>query len=108
MATAFVFHPDVSYERTQRIRAATVMPSPGLRYVAAITGPWKIFEVVEADSLDQLAKRLDSLSGNEMGGSADPPTAMALGAGKVKRSEYGAHTAFVRIDVQVDDSRDLL
>jgi hypothetical protein len=106
MSTAFVFHPDVSYERVQRIRDAEVMPAPGLRYVAAITGPWKIFEVVEAETLDDLAKRLDSLS--DVGGSGDPPNAIVVGAGKVKRSEYRTHTALVRIDVRVDDSRVLL
>jgi DNA-binding Lrp family transcriptional regulator len=108
MSTAFVFHPDVSYERVQRIRDAKMMPAPGLRYVAAITGPWKIFEVVEAETLVQLAKRLDSPFGSDVAGSGDPPNAIVVGAERVRRSKYGAHTALVRIDVRVDDSRDVL
>ena len=109
MSTAFVFHPDVSYERVRGIRDAKVMPAPGLRYVAAITGPWKIFEVVDAGTLDELAPRLDSPSGIYGGGSADPPNAFVVGsAGKVRRSQYRMHTALVRIDVRVDDSSSLL
>jgi hypothetical protein len=108
MSTAFVFHPDVSFERVRMIREAKVMPATGLRYVAAVTGPWKIFEIVEADALGDLAKRLDSLSGSDMGGSADPPNAFVVGTERVRRSEYRTHTALVRIDVRVDDSRVLL
>jgi DNA-binding Lrp family transcriptional regulator len=106
MSTAFVFHPDVSFERVRTIREAKVMPAPGLRYVAAVTGPWKIFEIVEAEAIDHLAKRLDSLSG--VGGSGDPPNAFVVGTERVRRSDYRTHTALVRIDVRVDDSRVLL
>jgi hypothetical protein len=88
MSTAFVFHPDPSYERVQRIREAKVMPAPGLRYVAPATGPWKIFEVLEADALDDLAKRLESLAGSDGGVSGDPPNAFVVGSQKVRRSEY--------------------
>jgi DNA-binding Lrp family transcriptional regulator len=108
MSTAFVFHPDVSFERVRTIREARVMPAPGLRYVAAVTGPWKIFEIVEAEALDDLAKRLDSLAGGDAGGSGDPPNAFVVGTERVRRSVYRTHTALVRIDVGVDDPRVLL
>jgi DNA-binding Lrp family transcriptional regulator len=101
--TAFVFAPDASYGLVQQIRSAGAMPVAGLRYVASVTGPWKIVKIVTFDGLGQLADRLESLS--EAG---DPPTAISFGRAQVKRSEYRTHTAFIRIDVRVDDPRTLI
>jgi hypothetical protein len=103
MGSAFVFDPEASYGKVQQIRAATKMPVAGLRYVAAVTGPWKIFEVVEFDGLGELADRLDAVTGSNAGGSGDPPNALAIGTERVRRSHYKTHTALVRVDVRVDD-----
>lgn len=106
MGTAFVFDPTGNYQVVEAIREATVMPAVGLRYVAAVTGPFKIFKVVDFDALDQLDDTLDSLSGE--GVSLDPPNAVVIGTAKVRRSRYLSHTALVRIDVTVADPADLL
>ncbi|MET0800654.1 MAG: hypothetical protein ABWZ53_05755 [Actinomycetota bacterium] len=101
MDTAFVFDPKGNYKAVQKIRDAGMMPVAGLRYVASVTGPYKIFQVVTVDTLDQLDDRLDSLPGG--GGSDDPPTALVIGNAKVRKSTYLAHTALVRIDVRAAD-----
>jgi hypothetical protein len=108
MGTAFVFEPKGNYQVVQKIRNAGVMPAAGLRYVAAVTGPFKIFQVVRYPEIGALADRLDGLPG--AGGAADPPNALAMGGGnaKVRRSTYRTHTALVRIDVSVADPSDLL
>jgi uncharacterized protein with GYD domain len=108
MATAFVFDPRGNYKVVRKIREAGTMPAIGLRYVASVTGPYKIFQVVDFDATVQLDDRLDSLPG--AGGSDDPPNALALrpGQAKVRRSTYLAHTALVRIDVSVADPNDLM
>src|SRR5207247_2230259 len=93
-----VFSPDASYGLVQVIRNAGRMPVVGLRYVAAVTGPWKIFEVVEFERLDQLAAQAESLS----------PTAIVIDRDQVRRSIYLAHTAFVRIHTEAADPTDLL
>lgn len=102
MGTAFVFDPRGNYQVIQDIRDAGRMPAAGLRYAASITGPYKVFQVVDFDELDQLGGRLDSLPGG--GGSADPPTTLSIGTAKVRRSKYLAHTALVRIDVRAADA----
>lgn len=105
MGTAFVFDPEGSYSVVGRIREKGTMPAAGLRYVASVTGPYKIFEVVTFEGLGQLTERLESLPS---GGSDDPPNALAFGAAKVRRSTYRAHTALVRIGVKVPDPTELL
>jgi hypothetical protein len=108
MGTAFVFDPKGNYQVVRKIRDAEKMPATGLRYVASVTGPYKVFQVVDFDALAELGDRLDSLPG--AGGSNDPPNVIALGAGaaKVRRSTYLANTALVRIDVSVADPRALM
>jgi len=97
MATAFVFDPTGNYQLVQDIREAGIMPAAGLRYVASISGPYKVFQVVDYDALDQLGGRLDSTPGGS-------PTTLAMGTGKVRRSTYLAHTALVRIDVRAAEA----
>jgi hypothetical protein len=98
---AFVFDPESKYRLVQKIRGDEVMPTVGLRYVAAVTGPWKIFKVVEFDEVSQLANLLE--------GDGDPDTATSILPAKVRKSHYGAHTALVMIDVDatVADPREL-
>jgi hypothetical protein len=101
MGTAFVFDPDGSYGRVREIRAAGVMPVAGLRYVASVTGPFKLVKVLAFDDLDDLPDKLDSV------GSSDD-NAIALYASKIRKSQYRANTAFVMIETRVPDPSTLL
>jgi hypothetical protein len=105
MGTAFVFDPDGSYGRVREIRAAGVMPVAGLRYVASVTGPFKLVKVLAFDDLDDLPDKLDSI-GSHDDGSDD--NAIALYASKIRKSQYRANTAFVMIDTRVPDPSSLL
>ena len=95
----FVFDPDASYGFVREIRDAGVMPTPGLRYVAAVTGPWKIIKVIGFKGVEQLLERLNA-PGDD--------TATSFGPAKVRRSHYRAHTVFVRIETDVADPSELL
>ena len=95
----FVFDPDASYGFVKEIRDAGVMPTPGLRYVAAVTGPWKIIKVIGFAAVEQLLQRL-SAPGDD--------TATSFGVAKVRRSLYRNHTVFVRIETDVADPNELL
>ena len=106
MGTAFVFDPEGNYRKVRKIRESGSMPVAGLRYVASVTGPYKLIEIVDFEGLGQLADRLDSMHGG--GGSGDPPNLIAYQVAKVRRSTYRAHTAFVRIDVTVANPAELL
>lgn len=106
MSTAFVFDPAGNYKVVGKIREQGQMPTPGLRYVASVTGPYKVFQVVSFEALAELDDQLDSLPGG--GGSEDPPNAIVLGAAKLRKSTYRALTALVRIDVRVADPATLL
>jgi len=106
MNTAFVFDPTGNYKLVGKIREQGQMPTPGLRYVASVTGPYKVFQVVTFEALAGLDDQLDSLPGG--GGSEDPPNAIVLGAAKVRRSTYRLHTALVMIHVRVADPETLL
>jgi hypothetical protein len=94
-----VFDPDASYGFVQEIRDAGVMPTPGLRYVAAVTGPWKIVKVIRFEGVEQLLQRLNA-PGDD--------TATSFAPAKVRRSHYRDHTAFVRIETDVADPNELL
>ena len=64
MGTVFVFEPDADYGRVDVIRKAGRMPVGGLKFVASITGRWKIVKIVEFDSVEaDLARQLDLVSG---------------------------------------------
>ncbi len=106
MNTAFVFDPTGNYKLVGKIRDQGQMPTPGLRYVASVTGPYKVFQVVTFEALAGLDDQLDLLPGG--GGSEDPPNAIVLGAAKVRRSTYRLHTALVMIHVRVADPETLL
>src|SRR6187200_3140708 len=105
MGTAFVFDPDGNYGRVREIREAGVMPVAGLRYVASITGPFKLVKVISFDTLGDLPDKLDSVSSQD-GGSDD--NAITLFVSKIRKSEYRTNTAFVMIDTRAADPRDLL
>jgi hypothetical protein len=105
MGTAFVFDPDGGYGRVREIREAGVMPVAGLRYVASVTGPFKLVKVITFDELGDLPDTLDSVTSQD-GGSDD--NALALFGSKIRRSEYKANTAFVMIETRVADPSGLL
>jgi hypothetical protein len=99
----FVFDPVANYGLVRQIREAGVMPSPGLRYVASVTGKSKIFKVMavrEDEGLVGVADRLDA--------PGDPETAISLRAAQVRKSTYRTHTALVRIDTSVADPTTLI
>jgi len=99
----FVFDPDARYGLVQEIREAGAMPTKGLRYVAAVTGPWKIVKVMafaETEGLVDVVPRLDA--------PGDPETATSLRAAQVRRSRYKRHTALLRIHTSVADPETLI
>jgi hypothetical protein len=95
----FVFDPDATYGMVKAIKAVGVMPTPGLRYVAAVTGPFKIIKVIAFMGVEQLFERLDA-PGDD--------TATSFTFAKVRRSHYRGHTVFVRIETRVADPSELL
>ncbi len=105
MGTVFVFDPDGSYGRVREIRESGVMPVAGLRYVASVTGPFKLVKVLNFEELDDLPDKLDSVTGQD-GGSDD--NALAMFASKIRRSQYRTNTAFVMIQTRVADPSGLL
>jgi hypothetical protein len=106
MDTVFVFDPNGNRRIVGKILDAGVMPVPGLRYVASITGPYKTVQVMTYEALSELGDRLDSLPGG--GGTDDPPTAVVSGNAKVRRSTYADFTAFVMMDVRVPNPETLM
>jgi hypothetical protein len=106
MDTVFVFDPNGNRRIVGKILEAGIMPVPGLRYVASITGPYKTVQVMTFDALAELGERLDSLPGG--GGTDDPPTAIAKGNAKVRRSTYAANTTFVMMEVRAPDPSTLM
>jgi hypothetical protein len=99
----FVFDPVGSYDIVRQVREAKVMPTQGLRYVASVTGPWKVFKVMavrQTEGLVDVAARLDA--------PGDPETAISLRAAQIRKSTYLRHTALVRIDTSVADPTTLV
>jgi uncharacterized protein with GYD domain len=103
MGTVFVFEPDADYGRVDVIRKAGKMPVKGLKFVASVTGRWKVLKIVEFDQVEaDLADRLDLVTGLD-------ENAIVMGLAKVRKSSaYLAHTALVRIDVDVNADLDEL
>ena len=103
MGTVFVFEPDADYGRVDVIRKAGKMPVKGLKFVASVTGRWKVLKIVEFGEVEaDLADRLDLVTGLD-------ENAIVMGQAKVRKSSaYLAHTALVRIDVDVNADLDEL
>lgn len=96
MGAVFVFEPEADYGRVDVIRKAGRMPVAGLRFVASVTGPWKVLKIVNFDSVEvDLTGRLDVISGLD-------ENAIVMGKAKVRSAIYKEHTALVRIDVDAD------
>ena len=103
MGTVFVFEPDADYGRVDVIRKAGKMPVRGLKFVASVTGRWKVLKIVEFGEVEaDLADRLDLITGLD-------ENAIVMGQAKVRKSSaYLAHTALVRIDVDANADLDEL
>jgi uncharacterized protein with GYD domain len=103
MGTVFVFEPDGDYGRVDVIRKAGKMPVRGLKFVASVTGRWKVLKILEFDQVEaDLADRLDLVTGLD-------ENAIVMGQAKVRKSSaYLAHTALVRIDVDANADLDEL
>jgi hypothetical protein len=106
MGSVFVFDEVDGYDRVDKIRNANQMP-PGAHFVASVTGKWKVLWVVDYDDLQDLAPKVEGLTG---GGFGDPETAPVFDRvlSQVKRSVYASQMAFVRIDVDIEDPRTVL
>lgn len=106
MGIVIVFEPDADYGRVDVIRNARRMPVRGLKFVASVTGRWKVVKIVEFGEVESdLASQLDLISGLD-------ENAIVLGQSKIRRSVYRDYTALVRIDVDanvdLDRLRDLI
>ena len=103
MGTVFVFEPDGDYGRVDVIRKAGKMPVSGLKFVASVTGRWKVLKILEFGEVEaDLADRLDLITGLD-------ENAIVMGQAKVRKSSaYLAHTALVRIDVDANADLDEL
>jgi uncharacterized protein with GYD domain len=103
MGTVFVFEPDGDYGRVDVIRKAGKMPVMGLKFVASVTGRWKVLKIVEFGQVEaDLAGQLDLITGLD-------ENAIVMGQAKVRKSSaYLAHTALVRIDVDANADLDEL
>jgi DNA-binding Lrp family transcriptional regulator len=95
--SAFVFAPDASYGLISKLKSQGL--PKGVRYAASVTGPWKIFAVLNFEALQALTAITDLLFGGA-DGSADPPTALVLGMGQVRKTDYLNETALVRVDLE--------
>ena len=104
MGTVIVFDPEGNYGRVREIREAGVMPVAGLRYVASVTGPYKLVKVMNFDGLDGLPDRLDLVQRDD----GSDGNAVVIGLSKIRRSQYKRHTAFVLIETRVADPSTLL
>ena len=94
---AFVFAPDASYGLISTLKSQGL--PKGVRYVASVTGPWKIFAVLNFDVLQDFPAITDVLF-READGSVDPATALVLGMGQVRKTVYLNETALVRVDLE--------
>jgi DNA-binding Lrp family transcriptional regulator len=100
MGTVFVFEPDADYGRVDVIRKAGRMPVRGLKFVASVTGRWKLVKVADFDSVEAtLAGQLDLVSGAD-------ENAIVMGASKIRKSTYRDYTALVRINVDANADLD--
>jgi hypothetical protein len=101
-ATVFVFSPDASYGF---ITSGDF--GGNVSYVAAVSGPWKIFAVIDFDAVGDVPGVVDEVFKQEEA-SGDPETALTLAPSSVRKTHYYDHTALVRIDTDVSDPGELV
>ena len=97
MGTAFVFSPDAKYGFVE-----TGEFGINVWYVASVSGPWKIFAVIDFDDVRDVASVVDAVF-KQTDATGDPETALTLIPASVRHHTYFSNTALVRIDTDVPD-----
>jgi hypothetical protein len=97
MGTAFVFSPDAKYGFVE-----TGEFGINVWYVASVSGPWKIFAVIDFDDVRDVANVVDAVF-KQTDATGDPETALTLIPASVRHHTYFSNTALVRIDTDVPD-----
>ena len=102
MGTAFVFSPDAKYGLVE-----TGGFGNNVWYVASVSGPWKIFAVIDFDDVGDVGDVVDAVF-KQTDAAGDPETALTLVPASVRHHTYFSNTALVRIETDVPDPRDLI
>jgi DNA-binding Lrp family transcriptional regulator len=97
MGTVFVFSPDAKYGFvTSGAFGGNVW------YVASVSGPWKIFAVIDFEDVGDVGNVVDAVFKQE-DAAGDPETALTLIPASVRHNTYFSNTALVRIETDVPD-----
>jgi hypothetical protein len=67
-----------------------------------VSGPWKIFAVIDFDDVRDVANVVDAVF-KQTDATGDPETALTLIPASVRHHTYFSNTALVRIDTDVPD-----
>ena len=103
MRTVFVFSPDAKYGFVE-----TGDFGDNVWYVASVSGPWKIFAVIDFDDVGDVGDVVDAVF-KQTDAAGDPETALTLFVpASVRHNTYFSNTALVRIETDVPDPRDLI
>jgi hypothetical protein len=102
MGTVFVFSPDAKYGFVE-----TGEFGINVWYVASVSGPWKIFAVIDFDDVRDVGDVVDAVF-KQTDAAGDPETALTLVPASVRHHTYFSNTALVRIETDVPDLEDLI
>jgi hypothetical protein len=97
MGTAFVFSPDAKYGFVTSGEFGD-----NVWYVASVSGPWKIFAVIDFDDVRDVGDVVDTVF-KQTDAAGDPETALTLIPASVRHNTYFSNTALVRIETEVPD-----
>jgi len=97
MGTAFVFSPDAKYGFVSSGEFGD-----NVWYVASVSGPWKIFAVIDFDDVRDVGDVVDAVF-KQADAAGDPETALTLIPASVRHHTYFSNTALVRIETDVPD-----
>jgi len=97
MGTAFVFSPDAKYGFVTSGEFGD-----NVWYVASVSGPWKIFAVIDFDDVRDVGDVVDTVF-KQTDAAGDPETALTLIPASVRNNTYFSNTALVRIETEVPD-----
>jgi hypothetical protein len=100
--TVFVFSPDAKYGFVE-----TGVFGANVWYVASVSGPWKIFAVIDFDDFGDVGDVVDAVF-KHPDAAGDPETALTLIPASVRHHTYFSNTALVRIETNVPDPGDLI
>jgi hypothetical protein len=102
MGTVFVFSPDAKYGFVE-----TGGFGNNVWYVASVSGPWKIFAVIDFDDVGHVGDVVDAVF-KQTDAAGDPETALTLVPASVRHRTYFSNPALERIETDVPDPRDLI